>query len=282
MSEIVIPEVLSKFKAYLLVQRYAASTIKVYVSCLKKFLTAFEKYDLQTVDEKNIENYMSYLIRKHSISASLQKQMLGTIVKFYVLFYKRKLRLQYLYPKRNKSILPRFISQQEVKAMLSVCNNLKHLCILKLLYGGGLRVSEVVNLQLQDIDSNNMLLHIRNAKGKKDRTVMLSSVLLADLRRYFKVYRPVYYLFQGQRKESQYSTKSIQKMVISIAQKAGVNKRVTPHMLRHSFATHLIENGTDIRFVQELLGHNSIKTTQTYTHITEVAKSKLKSPLDSL
>src|SRR5574344_640459 len=131
------------------------------------------------------------------------------------------------------------------------------------------------------VDSNDMIIHIRMAKGKKDRKVMLSEVLLIDLRLYFTKYRPERFLFEGQNKE-QYSGKSVQNVVRQAAQKAGIKKHVTPHTLRHSFATHLLKNGTDIRFIQELLGHQSVKTTEIYTHIVDISKSSIKSPLDML
>ncbi|MEM9983061.1 MAG: site-specific tyrosine recombinase/integron integrase [Bacteroidota bacterium] len=281
MSPEVIEALVAKFKQKLAVQRYADNTIKTYGNCLKKFLYAFKKYQLTAVTEKNIENYITHLLETESISAAYQKQLLGTIGKFYELFHDKQLSLSHLYPKRRKVVLPKHLSQQEVKKMLKVCTNLKHLCILKLLYGGGLRLSEVLHLRLTDINSQEMLIHIRNAKGQKDRNVMLSDSLLADLRNYFKAYRPKYYLFEGQKK-AQYSAKSIQNITKNVAKKVGIKKHVTPHVLRHSFATHLIENGTDIRYVQELLGHESIKTTQLYTHITDLTKSKIKSPLDTL
>ncbi len=281
MSHLVIQDLVSKFRQKLSIQRYAQSTIKTYGNCLAKFLKAFEKYELKDVSEKNIENYIAHLLKVEKISDAYQKQMLGTIAKFYELIYGKKLNLFYLYPKRKKSTLPKYITQQEVKKMLEATDNLKHLCILKLLYGAGLRLSEVLNLQITDIDSENMLIHIRNGKGQKDRNVMLSPVLLSDLRAYFKEYKPRKYLFAGQTKE-QYSAKSIQNIVKKTSQKAGIQRPVSPHILRHSFATHLVENGTDIRYVQELLGHTSLKTTQVYTHITDISKSKIKSPLDDL
>ncbi len=165
--------------------------------------------------------------------------------------------------------------------MIEAADNIKHRCILKLLYGAGLRVSEVLALTLADIDSANMLIHIRDAKGRKDRTVMLSRSLLADLRDYYLQYRPHRFLFEGRTGEA-YSARSVQAVVRQIVEKAKITKTVTPHILRHSFATHLVESGTDIRYVQELLGHRSIKTTEIYTHITDISKSGIKSPLDHL
>jgi len=281
MSHLVIQEEVIQFKQKLSVQRYAYSTVKTYGNCLAKFLKAFEKYDIEKVSEQNIENYIAHLLEVEKISAAYQKQMLGTIGKYYTLMHDKRLNLTYLYPKRKQSTLPKYISQREVKRMLDLTVNLKHLCILKLLYGAGLRLSEVLNLKIRDIDSEQMRIHIRNAKGQKDRSVMLAESLLQDLRAYFREYKPKSYLFEGQGKE-QYSAKSVQNTVKNTAKKAGIRKQVTPHILRHSFATHLLENGTDIRYIQALLGHESIKTTQIYTHITDVSKSKIKSPLDNL
>lgn len=273
--------IITQFQQKLRLQRYAENTIKTYSTCLSKFLQAFHRYNMEQVSEKNIENYISHLVEKEQISDSFQKQMLGTIGMYFEQCLGRKLSLKHLYPKRSQYKLPKYLSQQEVKRMLDAAENIKHRCILKLLYGGGLRVSEVLALTLNDIDSPNMLIHIQDAKGRKDRTVMLSDSLLSDLRAYFVKDRPKYFLFEGQSGEG-YSARSIQAVVKQLASKAGIAKPVTPHVLRHSFATHLIENGTDIRYVQDLLGHNSIKTTELYTHITDVSKSKIKSPLDHL
>ncbi len=273
--------ILNTFQQKLRLQRYAENTIKTYSACLSKFLQAFQRYQMEQVTEQNIENYISHLVEKEKISDSFQKQMLGTIGKYFDLCLGRKLTLKHLYPKRQQHKLPKYLSQQEVKRMLDCAENIKHRCILKLLYGGGLRVSEVLALTLKEIDSANMLIHIRDAKGRKDRTVMLSDSLLTDLRAYFLKGRPKHFLFEGQGGE-EYSARSIQSVVKQVAERAKITKTVTPYVLRHSFATHLIENGTDIRYVQDLLGHSSIKTTELYTHITDVSKSKIRSPLDHL
>lgn len=281
MDQLSMNDALATFRQKLRLQRYAENTIKTYSGCLSKFFQAFQRYQMEEVSETNIENYISHLVEKEGISDSYQKQMLGTIGMYFELCLGRKLSLSRLYPKRAQHRLPKYLSQQEVKRMLDVAENLKHRCILKLLYGAGLRVSEVLTLTLKDVNSADMLLHIRDAKGRKDRTVMLSDSLLCDLRAYFSKEHPKHFLFEGKMGEA-YSARSIQAVVKQIAEKANITKPVSPHILRHSFATHLIENGTDIRYVQDLLGHNSIKTTELYTHITEVSKSKIKSPLDNL
>ncbi|MFK7899500.1 MAG: site-specific tyrosine recombinase/integron integrase [Cyclobacteriaceae bacterium] len=276
-----IAEFLKKFEEKLYIQRYAQNTINSYINCLTKFLLAFEKYDLSLVNEKNIENYITHILKNESISDSYQKQLLGTIAKFFELFYNKKFNLKHLYPKRTKKSLPKYITQVEVKRLFDSISNQKHLCIVKLIYGSGLRVSEVINLKIEDIDSNNMQLRIADSKGRKDRYVIFSESLLKELRLYFTTYKPKVYLFEGQKAEK-YSIASIQKVVKRAGKNGNISKIVTPHILRHSFATHLVENGTDIRYVQELLGHTSIKTTEIYTHITDSGKRKIKSPLDLL
>jgi integrase/recombinase XerD len=272
---------LSTFQQKLRLQRYAENTIRTYSSCLARFLQAFQRYQMEQITEKDIENYIAQLLEKEGISNAFQKQMLGTIGMYFDLCLGRKLSLLHLYPKRQQHQLPRYLSQQEVKRMLDVADNIKHRCILKLLYGAGLRVSEVLALTHEDIDSANMLLHIRDARGRKDRMVMLSDALLSDLRNYFVKAHPRHFLFEGQ-DGAEYSARSIQAVVKQLAEKARITKPVTPHILRHSFAIHLIEKGTDIRYVQELLGHHSIKTTELYTRITDVSKSKIQSPLDHI
>lgn len=276
-----MPKFIQQFKQELFAQKYAGSTIKTYLCCLSRFLKTFDEQVLENVSEQDIECYLKNLINAEQISSSYQKQMLLTITKFYELFYNKHLDLSFLYPRQKKTSLPQNISQSEVKAMLAQTFNLKHSCILKLLYGSGLRVSEVLHLRTEDINPKFFLVYIRNAKGKRDRKVMLSQSLLADLQQYINEYRPKGYLFEGQRSK-QYTAKSVQNLVKKAAIRAGINKQVTPYMLRHSFAIHLVENGTDIRHIQELLGHNSIKTTEIYTHSFDETKSRVKSPLDNL
>lgn len=190
--------------------------------------------------------------------------------------FSRVLQIDHLFPKRTAHTLPKYLNKEEVKRILSVVTNSKHKAILTTLYGCGLRLSELINLKIEDVDSKNEVITIRQAKGKKDRQVMLPKSLLPLLREYFEIHLPKICLFEGQ-SQAQYSPRSILQQAAGLA---NINKVVSPHMLRHSFATHLLENGTDIRYIQKLLGHNSLTTTQIYTHVTDVAKSKVLSPLD--
>lgn len=272
---------LADFVMKLRLQRYAPSSIKTYKNALAKFLTAFDRYNLAQLKVQQIQYFIYQLQEKHTISAAYQKQILASITKFYLLYYERKIDLSSLYPKRKSKQLPRYLSVLEVKRLMRQCSNQKHLCILQILYGCGLRISEVIALKISDIDSSAMCIHIRAAKGKKDRVVPLPLILLRNLRQYYQKYHPNTQLFEGQ-KGGRYSAKSIQNFIKKYAQKANIHKSVTPHMLRHSYATHQLENGINIRHIQELLGHNSIKTTERYTHVTKVSNNKISSPLDKL
>jgi len=283
-TKVMCPEINNILKAYrakLRLQRYAPSSVKTYANAIAKFLTAFSRHDLAKVDLVQIEHFMQQLQQKHAISAPYQKQILASIGKFYQLFYQRKLDLAALYPKRLAKPLPKYLTPTEVKRLLEQCTNQKHLSILQLLYGCGLRVSEVVALKIEDIDSDAMRILIRDPKGKEDRVVPLPRKLLKNLRLYYTAYRPKKFLFEGQT-GGVYSVKSIQNFIKKYASNAQLTKRVFPHMLRHSYATHQLENGVNIRYVQTLLGHKSIKTTELYTHVAEISKGNILSPLDQL
>ena len=278
-----IEKLLSEFNRKMTIQRYSANSIQNYTSAVKGFLQVAEKkfnYP-DELTETEIEKYVHWKIEKHNISASYQRMIVASIEKFYHSVVNRDLKIKHLYPSRKSKSLPKYLTMQEIKKLINATENLKHTCIIKLLYGCGLRLSELLNLKITDINSANMIILVRNAKGNKDRAVMLSPSLLNEMRTYVKRYKPEEYLIEGQ-SGGKYSPKSVQTIVKSAAQKAGIKKKVTPHILRHSFATHLLENGTDVRYIQELLGHQSVKTTEIYTHVTDISKSKIKSPLDML
>ena len=276
-----IQNLLAEFSAKLHLQRYAPASIKTYNNALMKFLVAFQHQNLEQLSVQHIAHFLSRLQKQQQLSPAYQRQILASITKFYHLFFNRRLDLSALYPKRKKKALPQYLTLLEIKRLFSHCHNLKHLCVLQILYGCGLRVSEVVALKVVDIDSAAMRLLVRKAKGQKDRVVPLPKSLLENLRKYYKIHQPKNYLFEGQKKV-QYSIKSIQELTKKYAFKAQIKKKVTPHMLRHSYATHQLENGVSIRHIQELLGHNSIKTTEIYTHICKVSNANIFNPLDQL
>lgn len=168
-----------------------------------------------------------------------------------------------------------------MKTIINNTNNLKHKTILSTIYSAGLRLSEAVNLKIADIDNERKLIYVRGGKGKKDRTTILSLALLVLLRKYFKEFKPKVWLFEGVN-GGQYSRRSVQEIFYKALKKATIDKKVSVHSLRHSFATHLLEQGEDLRYIQKILGHKSSKTTEIYTHITSLGMNKFKSPLDSI
>jgi integrase/recombinase XerD len=262
----------------LIIRRYSHSTIKTYKSMLRDFFNYYQHEDADCFNKEEIRRYLIHLISK-GFSRSTQNQAINAI-KFY---YEQVLDYPKTYysaerPKREIK-LPTVLSISEVKTILDQVKNIKHKSLLMIIYSSGLRISESLNLKVSDIDSKRMVIHIRGAKGKKDRMVILSSVALESLRIYYKRYKPKHWLFEGISGQK-YSSSSSQAILKRAVRQAGIKKHVTLHTLRHSFATHLLENGTDLRYIQTLLGHNSLKTTEIYTHISQAYLQKIKSPLD--
>jgi len=270
---------LSQSEQKLLLKGYSLNTLKSYKSELASFLKYFENLDLKNITKDQIEGYIYHLINKYKISESKQNSAINAI-KFY---YEQVLNMPREYydiqrPKRA-SQLPNTLSIEEVYKLINSPANLKHKAILYTIYAAGLRMGELLNLRIKDIRSKEAYIFIKGAKGKKDRHTVLSEYLLNLLRKYYKKYRPSYWLFEGQ-DGGKYSASSVQS-VFRIAQKrSGANPWSTPHTLRHSFATHLLENGENLRNIQVLLGHESSKTTEVYTHVIGVNNKKVKNPLD--
>lgn len=261
--------------------RYGDHTIETYRSLFEEFINYYYRYDIDRIDESMIVTFLRYLVIERKVSTSYQNQSINAI-KFY---YERVLggqRKVYLVdrPKREKT-LPVVLSEDEICAIIAATANLKHKTILMTIYSAGLRISEAINLKIEDIDSQRMQIRVEQSKGKKDRYTLLSAKTLDVLRKYFQVYKPKYWLFEGQKGE-QYSDRSIQTILKASVAKAKIKKHVTVHTLRHSFATHLLENGTDLRYIQTLLGHESSKTTEIYTHVTTKGFEQIKSPIDKL
>lgn len=262
--------------------RYSSNTIKLYTGLFEEFINYYPTFDIKAIDETMIIKFLRYLVTERKISTTYQNQSINAI-KFY---YEKVLGGQRKFyfidrPKKEKTLPPVF-STEEVRTILKATENLKHKAILMTIYSAGLRISEAINLKIKDIDSERMQIRIEQAKGKRDRYTLLAEKTLELLRQYFKVYRPQTWLFEGLKLGEQYSTRSIQNIFHASLQKAGITKDVTVHTLRHSFATHLLENGTDLRYIQSLLGHSSSKTTELYTHITTKGFDQIKSPVDQL
>ena len=260
--------------------RYSENTIRTYTSAFSDFINYFSKKELFEISDEDIKNYLLYLVEKRKISTSFQNQVINAI-KFYYEKVCGGKRMPYITIDRpiKEKTLPNVLSEEEVKRIINSVKNLKHKSILLTIYSSGLRISEAINLKIADIDSSRMVILIKGGKGKKDRSRLLSEKLLIILREYFRQYKPKVWLFEGQ-DGGQYSDRSIQNVFRKACLDAKIMKKATVHTLRHSFATHLLERGTDLRYIQELLGHSSSKTTEIYTHITHKGMEQIKSPLD--
>jgi len=269
-----------EFLRKLEIEHYSFNTVKTYVSMFEKFINHYKEKELSDINENDIRNYLQHLAGM-KFSSSYNKQVICSI-KFY---YEKVLGMPHRFYKieapRNEFRLPRVISKEDVQLLINSTNNLKHRCIASVLYSSGIRRSELINLKIEDIDSKRMMVFVRRAKGRKDRFTLLSEQLLKDLREYIKRYKPKIYLFEGIA-GGKYSGTSVLNVVKNAGIKSGIRKKVTPHMLRHCFATHLLEAGVDLRHIQILLGHSSSRTTEIYTHVAMNNIRGIKSPLDSL
>jgi integrase/recombinase XerD len=261
--------------------RYSKKTIMSYKGLFEEFINYYHKYDITTLNESQIISFLRYLVMERKVSSSYQNQSINAI-KFYferILGGQRK--FYFLDRPRKERTLPTVLNIDEITRLIQSIDNLKHKTIVMLAYSSGLRLSELVNIKLTDIDRERMQIKVIQSKGKKDRYTKLSSKFLSVLDTYLDKYKPREWLFEGVGSGT-YSTRSIQNIVKLAAQKAGIKKHISVHTLRHSFATHLLENGTDLRYIQSMLGHDSSKTTEIYTHVTTKGFDQIISPLDNL
>jgi site-specific recombinase XerD len=266
------------FRKILVVKRYSENTLKVYLSVVQLAEVHFKK-QLFDVSEAELHQFFYHMIHTKGISVSYQKQIAMALKLYYQLVHDKAIHLEFLMPERKSEKLPVILSFEEIKRLLKAVNNLKHKCMIALNYSAGLRIGEMIKMRINDIDSSRMMIHIKSAKGQKDRMVPLSSKLLKMLRAYYKIYAPKDYLFEGQSGMA-YSPSSFNQMLKKASKKAKIRKQFSSHALRHSYATHLLENGMDVRVIQKLLGHNSIKTTMIYTQVAKSTLANVKSPLD--
>ncbi len=259
-------------------KKYSNNTVKTYVNSFELFINHYKNRELMDLNENDVRLYLQKLIQENK-SNSYLNQAINSIKFYYEAVKGMPNRFYSIERPRKEQKLPKVLSKEEIKAIISSIENIKHKCIVSLLYSSGLRRSELLNLKIEDIDSKRMLVKVNLGKGNKDRYTLLSKTVLEDLRIYYKAYKPKEWLFEGQFKD-QYSAQSIAKILNNAALKAKIKKNVSPHMLRHSFATHLLESGTDLRYIQSLLGHSSSKTTEIYTHVAVSAFNLIKNPLD--
>ena len=267
-----------EFLQKLELKHYALNTSKVYIGMFEHFINYFKEIELLEIDEEMIRGYLQTLVIEKK-SDSYINQMINSVKFYYEVVLGMPNRFYSVERPRKRETLPKVISKEEVKLIIENTNNIKHKCIVSLLYSAGLRRGELIDLKLNDIDSKRMVINVRQGKGNKDRITLLSPSVLEDLRAYFIEWKPKMYLFEGQ-SGNKYSAQSVAKVVKNAAKKAKIKVDITPHILRHSFATHLLENGTNIRYIQALLGHSSTKTTEIYTHVATNNIQAIKSPLD--
>lgn len=273
---------LENFVRWMRSKRYSENTIKTYFDAAKSFLTFFNEKPLSEIVNEDVVTYNNEYILKNKLSATYQNQVVSAIKLFFMTVSDRKIEVDLIHrPKRSK-VLPNVLSKAEVKVILQAPGNIKHRAMLSIIYSCGLRCGELLALRPLHIDSKRNIILLKNSKGKKDRIVPLSPRILNLLREYYRSYKPSVYLFEGQKKGNPYDARSLQMVLKQALLKAGIEKPVTLHWLRHSYATHLMESGTDLRFIQELLGHNSSKTTEIYTHVSTKSLQQIKSPFDDL
>jgi site-specific recombinase XerD len=272
---------LQKMVNELKLKAYSPNTIRTYTNEFVQLLKILKKHPVDELSPEKLKSYFLYCIDKLKLSENLIHSRTNAI-KFYFeqVLHQEKMFFEIPRPKKP-SLLPKAISPRDIKKMFSVVENKKHELLLKMCYGMGLRVSELVHIKITDIDSGSMQVVVNQGKGKKDRYVNLPESILEDLRAYYKKYQPKEYLFEGQF-GGQYSVRSAQLVFKNTMKKAKINKKVGIHGLRHSYATHLLEAGTDMVFIQKLLGHNNIKTTLVYAKVSNTMLSNVKSPLDSI
>jgi integrase/recombinase XerD len=275
-------KLLKQFKLHMHSSRYSESTIKTYSEALGVFFRYFHDRLLDEISNQDLINFNHDYILKNSYSEAYQNQFVNAVKLFYNKIQHKKMDIEMIERPRREKRLPHVLSKDEVRLIIECLNNIKHRAMLSMIYACGLRRSELLHIKLTDIDSKRGVVVIRQSKGKKDRIVPIGDKLLELLRTYYKTNRTKVYLFEGQNPGEPYSERSLQLVLKAAVDKVNIKKPVTLHWLRHSYATHLLESGTDLRYIQELLGHNSSRTTEIYTHVSTRNLQQINSPFDSL
>jgi integrase/recombinase XerD len=255
------------------------TTCRVYLRYAKYYTKHFMRSPSE-MGEREVRSFLLYLLDERKLSHSSYRQCYAALKFLYEVTLRRSFEVASIPRRRGEPGLPTVLSGSEVEQLLSAFRNIKYRTIAMVMYAGGLRVSEACGLRVEDIDSKRMLIHVRKGKGGRDRCVILSRKLLSVLRAYWKEYRPPDFLFPG--KSGHLSSKAVRCAVRRASREASLNKRVSPHTLRHSFATHLLEMGTSLRVVQVLLGHRHLQMTARYTKISTRHLQRVRSPLDLL
>jgi integrase/recombinase XerD len=273
---------IQEFNTWLKWRRYSDNTISSYTEALKLFLRFYHHKALCDINNEDLIRYNTDYILANKFSASFQNQVINAVKLFFKIIELKTLHPELIYRPKSPKLLPNVLSKEEVKQILDSPRNVKHKAMLSLIYSCGLRCGELLRLTLQDVDSKRGVLIIKQSKGRKDRIAPLSQKIVVLLRDYYVAFKPGLYLFEGQQKGMMYDERSLQNVLKQAIKKAGIYKPVSLHWLRHSYATHLLENGTDLRYIQEILGHSSSKTTEIYTHVSTKSIQNVTSPFDYL
>jgi integrase/recombinase XerD len=281
LSEIHLQKI-EQFKRWLSSKRYSVNTIKTYSDALHTFLKYYHDKNIEQITNEDVIAFNNDYILKNNFSSSFQNQVVNSIKLFFSQLQGANINVELVHRPKREKLLPNVLSKEEIKQILNAPTNIKHKAMLSLIYACGLRRSELLNLKPNDIDSNRGVIIIRQAKGKKDRIAPLSEKILVMLREYYQSFKPSTWLFEGQTINEKYDERSLASVLKNALAKTKITKPVSLHWLRHSYATHLLENGTDLRFIQEILGHKSCKTTEIYTHVSTKSLQKIKSPFDDL
>jgi integrase/recombinase XerD len=269
-----------EFTDYLKRINYSYNTQKSYQSCLKEFINFHKDKDIKALNNTDIISFMDFIVQKKKVSSSYQNQFINAIKLFFEKILKKEAEYYQIERPRKEKKLPIVLSQEEVVSFFKYFRNRKHLLIFKIIYSAGLRRSELINLKIKDLNFDRKTLNIRAAKGARDRISLLPESITEEIKDYIREYKPTVFLFESTRPGIPYSASSICKLMKRSVKATNINPDATPHSLRHSFATHLLENGTDLRYIQQLLGHSSSKTTEIYTHVTKKGFEKIVSPID--
>jgi integrase/recombinase XerD len=277
-----IKEKIESFDQWLKTCRYSERTIKTYSDAVKLFFRYYHGKVLSEFNSQHVLDFMEDYILKNRYSASYQNQIISGLKLFFSKIVQHVIVIEEIdRPKRPKT-LPNVISKEEVQTILTAIKNIKHKAMLSLIYSCGLRRGEMLKLKPTDVDSKRGLLIIRQAKGMKDRVAPLSEKTIALLRAYYIEHKPKQYLFEGQEAGKPYSARSLELVLKNALKLSGIKKNISLHTLRHSYATHLLEKGTDLRYIQEILGHKSSTTTEIYTHVSTKSLQRIQSPFDDL
>jgi integrase/recombinase XerD len=272
---------IEQFKQWMRSKRYSESTITTYTNALQAFLRFYQHKPITEITNNDLIVFNNEYIIANKLSATYQNQIVNGVKLFFAKIVNAKLNPELVHRPKKYNPLPKVLATEEVAAIINALDNVKHKTMLSLIYSAGLRRSELLYMRIENIDSKRMQISIKKSKGGKDRIAPLSETVLQLLREYYREYKPKEFLFEGQNGEK-YGARSLAFVLQTACEKAGIKKRVTLHMLRHSYATHLLESGTDLRYIQELLGHKSSRTTEIYTHVSQKSINKIVSPLDKL